>query len=1239
MVELRLDSVISQDLPTDCFLSVRIGDAQKLARLASGRVFRFPQAKVTDQPLGSYGRVEVFQRIGSCTMDVDSRVKEPRELGISCADHGFGFLGLKVHVDEAGANARRSSKEAPRPAAGVAAPTAEQPDEKLQAAKTYLNKHAVEVHLSQAMHALLREKPDNPAEFLATRLLELQRAHRDEATACEPSPQEPPTLPTPAVVPRQPVPPSMDQLPAGRRPPSVAMMRRYTPSPTVMPMSSMLTMLPFRDYYRLHFVTGMACGLPDANTLAVHSKFPAAESGSQRPALPTLLPRVATAPMSPPTSPAKPFRARPSVGTWLTRPKLPAGQEAASKINEPPLSPTTTMCPPSAGRVQGSSEAEGAAEPRLRSGDEATQAALEAAIAAASPAELADVLQQLPRHKLGVLRDALAGVSGRADGRTECSQDSCDSPLLPQLEGVLEQAHKARSVDELVRHLAALPAEVTALLAASLKEAQGLRFETTLLQTEGKDSSSLSGFGRQLLGLPDAVRWRLGSALSDAQGRLIGSCSDSDVAAWISEKRREIEHCIATTAVDQIARYLEDLPENLRARFSKALGVAAASPTTSPFASAWVSGMRDAVVEELRGCPVDEIRAFVHSAPGGLEERLSYVLRDLGRGEMLDPYGLWQTFEAWFDASREQLARDIAGMAQDELRQMLLTSIPAELRRRLQEAISSCDDDDMAARPKAVVAEKTGAATESAPGVVNLGHISKLPSVGTWALRRTSRDETQAATVTHRPSVGATLAVQHQDAGCRPRATMLPSVGTWSFRRGSSNTTEVAASDEKVAVACRSSTAALLPSVGTWHGQMPFAAQDQEERQQTGDISRCLREATNDGRLQQALQKASAARAASLAQQKRCEVQEQSNEHAAHICRSLRAAADDGRLRTALQKACAPVNAASAMVDHESVLMERSKLQAAAERSISLCLRSAADDGRLLKALQNRYATVACCGVDKAVNEAVSKRLQSAAVDGSLMAALAACRSMESRPADTPADVAGTGCLQRTAAAQLDMAACKEVSSKLRDAAADGRLAEALAKRRCCKTASPQQEEVSRKLRDAAADGRLAEALAKRRCCKAASPQQTEEGKLTEACGLQAAGKGCVAASIVGQALQQAATNGRLEAAMMKHRQDTTRLQTVRCDVSTKLRLATEAGTLATALQQRLEEQPKRLAGECSKIALQLRNATADGSLAEALDKVLQDRERHCAGAWMPHPLLDLAGNVNLDLQPRWVLF
>eukprot|EP00927_Polykrikos_kofoidii_P006173 TRINITY_DN12500_c0_g1_i1.p1 TRINITY_DN12500_c0_g1~~TRINITY_DN12500_c0_g1_i1.p1 ORF type:complete len:588 (+),score=98.04 TRINITY_DN12500_c0_g1_i1:56-1765(+) len=187
MLELKLESVDEWQLPAECFLSMRVGEMQKISRVASGRVFRFPPGNEPRR----YGRIEVYQRIGSCSVDIDPANTDAREVSISCREAGFGSLGLKVGVE---------NLAAAKPKPEETAEKAEKAAGKLKAAKKYLNSHGIEVQLSQAMQALLKAKPDNPAEFLALRLMADASgvAKATMPTAVEPTK---PTIPVPQKVP------------------------------------------------------------------------------------------------------------------------------------------------------------------------------------------------------------------------------------------------------------------------------------------------------------------------------------------------------------------------------------------------------------------------------------------------------------------------------------------------------------------------------------------------------------------------------------------------------------------------------------------------------------------------------------------------------------------------------------------------------------------------------------------------------------------------------------------------------------------------------------------------------------------------------------------------------------------------------------------------------------------------------------------------------------------------------
>jgi len=140
-------------MPQQCFISVRVGDTQKLSRLATDRVYRFPEANGKH-----FGKIEVFKRIGAGSVDIGPHAKGNREVSVDCRESGFGNLKLRINVDQN----EPVKPQTPHKAKHMG---------KLNAAKEYLSKHGLELQLSEAMQVVLREQPDHPAEFLAAMLM------------------------------------------------------------------------------------------------------------------------------------------------------------------------------------------------------------------------------------------------------------------------------------------------------------------------------------------------------------------------------------------------------------------------------------------------------------------------------------------------------------------------------------------------------------------------------------------------------------------------------------------------------------------------------------------------------------------------------------------------------------------------------------------------------------------------------------------------------------------------------------------------------------------------------------------------------------------------------------------------------------------------------------------------------------------------------------------------------------
>lgn len=161
-MEIRLDAAEGQQLPGDCFLSMRVGDMQKQSRFAPSRTYKFPEA--TD-PKSHYGRIEVFQRVGHVTMNLDSFEKAEKHVQVPFVGglSHLKALSMKCSVKGMDANRPRSEKRSRK-------------KERLDAAQAYLQDHRLEELLADAMREVIHSKPKDPHTFLSN--LILQRAPR-----------------------------------------------------------------------------------------------------------------------------------------------------------------------------------------------------------------------------------------------------------------------------------------------------------------------------------------------------------------------------------------------------------------------------------------------------------------------------------------------------------------------------------------------------------------------------------------------------------------------------------------------------------------------------------------------------------------------------------------------------------------------------------------------------------------------------------------------------------------------------------------------------------------------------------------------------------------------------------------------------------------------------------------------------------------------------------------------------
>eukprot|EP00429_Kryptoperidinium_foliaceum_P083534 CAMPEP_0176231610 /NCGR_PEP_ID=MMETSP0121_2-20121125/24886_1 /TAXON_ID=160619 /ORGANISM="Kryptoperidinium foliaceum, Strain CCMP 1326" /LENGTH=420 /DNA_ID=CAMNT_0017570955 /DNA_START=88 /DNA_END=1346 /DNA_ORIENTATION=+ len=249
MTELQLDA-LDENLPRDCFMSVRIGEVQKLSRLTGSRSFKFPPTAK-----GRFGKIEIFRRIGAASVDLDPDYGGDRRVNIGLQGADTECLPFRVCIGTSSAN-----KTVASPADIAAKNTA-----KTRAAKEYLGKHQLEVRLAEAMQAVLRERPDDPLLFLARQMT--------KAAGGEAAPG-----PTPAT--------------------AAAQAKPAAPAPTVAGASRpSISLTPFGAYYKAHFgsagpaaratLYGAFVGRPKVSACAVAEPKAATPvaAGASRPAI------------------------------------------------------------------------------------------------------------------------------------------------------------------------------------------------------------------------------------------------------------------------------------------------------------------------------------------------------------------------------------------------------------------------------------------------------------------------------------------------------------------------------------------------------------------------------------------------------------------------------------------------------------------------------------------------------------------------------------------------------------------------------------------------------------------------------------------------------------------------------------------------------------------------------------------------------------------------------------------
>lgn len=165
MVDVIVESLASEGLTNeDTFVAVRVGDHQKLTRLAAERAYSFQESAVGHR---KYGKLDVFKRVGSANISIKPEAPRMQDIRAELSDDG-SLMQFRASVSEhASANKRLQQAQ-------KIADTESNP--RILEAKRYLLEHNLENRLAEATQAVLRDRPADPAQFIADFL----RSTKDE---------------------------------------------------------------------------------------------------------------------------------------------------------------------------------------------------------------------------------------------------------------------------------------------------------------------------------------------------------------------------------------------------------------------------------------------------------------------------------------------------------------------------------------------------------------------------------------------------------------------------------------------------------------------------------------------------------------------------------------------------------------------------------------------------------------------------------------------------------------------------------------------------------------------------------------------------------------------------------------------------------------------------------------------------------------------------------------------------
>jgi len=166
MVDISLQAVDGDSLPKDLFLSLRVGEQQKFSKANCSRTYKFPSS--ADR---RYGKLELYRRVGVSSVSLDGEsFQGAHEMAIQVEDERIPNKEVKYRFCLGGSASLPSPTNEAAQAQPEPAKQTSTKETKVVQAREYLQQHQLEQRLSEAMQAVLRERPEDPAAFIAQKL-------------------------------------------------------------------------------------------------------------------------------------------------------------------------------------------------------------------------------------------------------------------------------------------------------------------------------------------------------------------------------------------------------------------------------------------------------------------------------------------------------------------------------------------------------------------------------------------------------------------------------------------------------------------------------------------------------------------------------------------------------------------------------------------------------------------------------------------------------------------------------------------------------------------------------------------------------------------------------------------------------------------------------------------------------------------------------------------------------------